>query len=1183
MEEDLFGFFESKVKRATAKSPAAEVEAEKPKKGTKKAAAKKAAAKKAATKKAATKKSTTKKAATKKAATKKGSVKKAAKKRAATKKAAVKEVVPDQAVEMAIVPEAIVPEAVVPEVAVEKVAVEMGDEGLDKGEVFEGEPPLSGGTTEGGEGEPPLSGGFTEPGSGYRATPFWSWNCALDEGQLLRQIDMLKQMGMGGFHMHPRTGMATEYLGEAFMSCVKACVDKARDEGMLAWLYDEDRWPSGFGGGLVTRDKSLRARSLRLTPTPYAADEVDGGCVDSLSLPTRGKGELLARYKVVLENGLLVSFERLAADADSSESDAIWYAYLEVAADSTWYNNQAYVDTLNPKAIERFRDVTYERYAEVVGDSFGSVVPAIFTDEPQVVRQKLLPSGDARQDCVVAYTDDFDATYREAWGESLLDCLPELFWDRKDGVLSRVRWRYRDHVAERFAVAFSDTLGTWCEAHGIALTGHMMEEPTLARQTSSIMEAMRHYRSFQLPGVDMLCDRVELTTVKQAASAAHQYGREGVLSELYGVTNWDFPFEGHKRQGDWQAALGVTVRVPHLTWVSMKGNAKRDYPASIGYQSPWYKEYPLIEDHFARVNYMLTQGRPYVRVGVIHPIESYWLCSGPRASSGEELERQDRHFQEMAAALLYGQVDFDYICEALLPTQVGAGEAGTFRVGEMAYDVVVVPALRTIRSSTLARLEAFLDAGGEVLIAGALPDYVDGEPSERAGGMLARSGCRQLDDRHESLLAALERYRELRVVDDAGNSVEHVLYQIREDGERRHLFLCCNATEPIDEATASSVVRVAGRWGVTLNDTFSGDQQPLQVAYGDNETLIPWRVHAASSLLLTLAPQIASEQDAAACPDAPAWRSVAPLPTPVPVALSEPNVLLLDMAEFRIADAPWQHREEILRAENIMREELGWPAKTGFVAQPWCVEPSGKSAEVGFRFFIESDVRVEGALLAVEDPANTRIELDGEVVPSTVTGWWTDESIRTVPLPVIEPGRRELVVTLPMTPEGSLEWLYLLGDFGVALEGRRARLTAPVRELAWGDWTSQGLPFYAGNVTYRCRVDVPDGMRCALRVDDFGAPLLTVDIDGVRHGAIAFDPYRLVLPELPDGEHEVAITAYGSRVNAFGAVHTRPEGYGWWGPGAWQERGDRWTYDYALRRCGVLVAPEVDLLQGACV
>ena len=70
--------------------------------------------------------------------------------------------------------------------------------------------------------------------------------------------------------------------------------------------------------------------------------------------------------------------------------------------------------------------------------------------------------------------------------------------------------------------------------------------------------------------------------------------------------------------------------MPHLTWVSMEGEAKRDYPASIGYQSPWYTGI----SHGGKIilpasNTVLTRGKAQVRLGVIHPVESYWLHWGP--------------------------------------------------------------------------------------------------------------------------------------------------------------------------------------------------------------------------------------------------------------------------------------------------------------------------------------------------------------------------------------------------------------------------------------------------------------------------------------------------------------------------------------------------------------------------
>ena len=138
----------------------------------------------------------------------------------------------------------------------------------------------------------------------------------------------------------------------------------------------------------------------------------------------------------------------------------------------------------------------------------------------------------------------------------------------------------------------------------------MMEEPTLTSQTAALGDCMRSYRGFDIPGIDMLCDAFEFTTAKQCQSAVRQYGREGMLSELYGVTAWDCDFRTYKHQGDWQAALGVTVRVPHLSWYAMGGEAKRDYPASISYQSPWYKKFSVVEDHFARLNTALTRGEP---------------------------------------------------------------------------------------------------------------------------------------------------------------------------------------------------------------------------------------------------------------------------------------------------------------------------------------------------------------------------------------------------------------------------------------------------------------------------------------------------------------------------------------------------------------------------------------------
>lgn len=1016
---------------------------------------------------------------------------------------------------------------------------------------------------------------FLNPTSEYRGTPFWAWNCELDWKILDHQIDAFKTMGLGGFHIHVRTGLVTPYMGEEFMRLVRASADKAAKEGMLCWLYDEDRWPSGYGGGFVTSEEKFRSKHLLWTCQPYGTTRLDPTNI-SIALGARNEnGTLLGSYEVVLKDGCLAEYHHLKDGKPPSGRGVVWYAYIETAKPVPWFGNQTYVDTLNADATRRFIEVTHEVYAREVGEHFGKTIPAMFTDEPQFTRKTCFFEAESKQDLFFPFTTDLLETYAKAYWQRLEEHLPELFWELPDERASVVRYRYHDHVCERFASAYADVLGEWCGRHGIALTGHMMEEQTLLSQTSSLGEAMRSYRSFQIPGVDMLCDCQELTTAKQAQSAVHQYDREAMLSELYGVTGWQFDFVGHKGQGDWQAALGVTVRNQHLAWVSMAGEAKRDYPASIGYQSPWYKEYPVVEDHFARVNTALTRGRPVVRVGVIHPVESYWLCFGPTEQTAVERQEREKQFQEVTRWLLSGLVDFDFLCEALLPSLGGATEGKKLQVGAMAYDAVVVPSLRTIRSSTLDRLEAFAEAGGTVLWMGEVPCLVDAIPSERAMNLAHR--CSKIPFSARALLKALEPHRELDLrVRDGGypfGSCEtdrvrgNFLHQIRQDGDTRYVFLCNT-----DRRTAQpgSRLRIKGEWAVTHLNTLTGQEEALAAKLNGAWTELTWDFPGCGSLLLQLAPASTSPGKKY---HYASRTEIARLADPVPVTLSEPNVLLLDFAEWSVNDGAWQPETEILRLDNAVRKSLGLPDRTGDIAQPWVDQaPAPILGNVKIRFRIQSRVRLENCRLALENAAATEIAVNGNSVPNTVEGWWVDKAIQTVALPALDVGEHELVLSFPFTRKSEIEAGYLLGDFGVEVRGKHAMIIEPVTELAFGDWVHQGLPFYAGNVTYHCQVAGAES-ELVLRVPNFKNPLLTAELNGKRLEPLAYPPFEAKLGMLSSGSHKLDITAYGNRFNALGALHNCDPAWLWHGPGAWRTEGENWSDEYQFKPIGILSAP----------
>ncbi|MGC4031067.1 MAG: hypothetical protein QM754_04885 [Tepidisphaeraceae bacterium] len=989
---------------------------------------------------------------------------------------------------------------------------------------------------------------FRNPTSEYRGTPFWSWNNQLDEAQLVRQIDSLRKMGFGGFHMHARTGLATAYLGDAFMSAVRTCVKEARDRAMLAWLYDEDRWPSGFAGGLVTQDPQFRCQTLVWSK--------------KAELP---HGERLASFEVEIKDGFLVGYKRIKPHMKPARSRAVWHAYLHVEQPQSWFNNQTYVDTFSRTAIERFIQTTHEHYRAHVGDEFGKTIPAIFTDEPHFTKMQTFALAADEKDVVRPFTVDFFDTFKTAYGKRLEDHLPELFWELPKNKASIYRYLYHDHASERFAHAYGDTLSEWCGRHGIMMTGHMLSEQTLHGQSRAVGEVMRAMRSFQLPGIDLLEDKIELNTAKQAQSLARQGGRPGVLSELYGVTNWDFDFAGHKRQGDWQAALGVTVRVPHLAWVSMAGEAKRDYPASISYQSPWFEQYKLVEDHFARIATVLTRGKPVVRVGLIHPIESYWLKFGCTEQAGPEMAERDKAFADVTSWLAYSGIDFDYLCESILPGQnTSAGKQ--FVVGEMAYDAIVVPGLRTMRSTTLALLTKFRRAGGLVIFAGEVPTLVDAFPSDAPAKLAAK--CVESSWSSRGVVEPLEAVRDLTLTHSDGNAADSILHQFRADGRVRYLFLCNTDKH---RGRWQTTIAVRGNWSPTVLDTLTGETSPITAGYENGRTFLRHTFPAHGHLLLKLEP---GKTKTTSLPPEPAFAEVGRLAGPVPVTLSEPNVLLLDQAEWRLDGGDWQPGEELLKIDDAVRRQLKLKPRGGKMAQPWTDTADAPVAgRLELRFTVRSGVEVKSPKLALERPELWTISLNGQTIESKDGGWWVDESVRTVALPDLPAGVSEIVLATDFTRKTDVEWCYLLGDFGVAIDGRSALLTAPITQLPFGDWTSQGLPFYAGNVTYHCKL-TGDGRPVRLAFPKFKNPLLTVALNDAEPKPVAFAPYEIDLGPVT-GEQTVQITAFGNRANSFGPVHHTNDSLTWVGPAAWRSTGVNWAYEYQLKKMGLLMGPIV--------
>lgn len=969
--------------------------------------------------------------------------------------------------------------------------------------------------------KPDTTGTFANPGSEYRGIPFWSWNGKLEPEKLREQIRSFRELGFGGFFMHSRVGLETPYLGTEWFECIRASIDEAEKNGLIPCLYDEDRWASGAAGGFVTCDPQYRARLLylRLHSGPAHTESFGFWC---------GK----------IEGSNIYRLRRIdPATECADDGETVFELFTEEEPHSAWFNGYTYLDMLNPDAVKRFIEVTYERYRKELGNEFGTTVPAIFTDEPHYWRYGNCVPLPYPESTTAAWTRRLPELFRERFGYEIADHLPELFYDCPDKPYSPARYHYWRLLTELFVGSFSKQVGEWCGRHGIALTGHLLWEDTPASQTRCVGASMRHYPHMQIPGIDQLTEYAQLyDACKQLAGAARQFGRTRRISEVYGCTGWDTSFAAYKAMGDWQYVLGVNIRCLHLAFYTMEGEAKRDYPASFSRHSSYAKVLRHLEDYFARLGMILSNGREVRDLLVVHPVESAWILMN---RGFEAAGAFDRKLAGLRNRLLNLTLDFDYGDEELMAehAQIVGRE---LKIGEAVYKAVLLPPMETIRSSTISLLQRFREAGGTVSAASEAPELVDGRPSAEAARFWAElpRGIAPVD----------APARRINLFTEDGTRVPNVLYQLREsdasfdcilcntgfEGEvpDEHHIRCLERKRDIESVDFEFLTDRCGEWYEFEPESGRVYQAPSEKTAGG------YRIHTALKPLQSRIFRFSEKQIPNALRRVPfhTARRQELNPPEWRVTLDEPNVLVLDHAAWRLGDGPRQERGFILRIDDAVRSALNVPVRGGRMVQPWArkrEESIHAPLELEYVFQV-SAVPENGLFLAVERPEEWEIELNGLPLPSAADcGYWIDDSIRKrfIPNKMIHPGTNRMKLRCEYdTNSAGLEAIYLLGEFGV----RDDMLTAFPRTLKNGNWCDQGLTYYAGNVTYSCPFTYCGSGRLRLRMWEHAATALRILVNGKNAGVLGWEPYELELEHLVTGENLLSIEVIGSRRNAFG-------------------------------------------------
>lgn len=514
----------------------------------------------------------------------------------------------------------------------------------------------------------------------YRPIPFWCWNDKLESKRLRNQIAWMNKNKMGGFFIHARAGLSTDYLSKEWMQCVKDCAIEAKAQDMKAWIYDEDGWPSGFAGGKILENPE--------NCNKYILSGV--GEFDSEATVSYWLGE----EKLVRVESAIYQGEYLNLYIHRSISTA---------------------DILNPKVVEQFLQLTHEAYKEQFGEQFSDYIQGFFTDEPQYYFNN------------TPYTDMIETYFREMYGEDIFNSLGLLFVE-KEGY-RKFRYQYYKGMQALMLKNFAVPIYEWCDQNGVIFTGHYMGENSLGLQMKSCAGVMPFYEYEHIPGIDWLGKATESDLqIMQVASATAQMGKKQIISEMFACCGWDVTPAELRRIAGFQYVNGVNLMCASLIPYTERGNRKHDYPAHYSDMNAWVvKGFADFNQYFTRLGYLLGEGKQEVKVAVLHPMRSAYFNYKYGASNGAGIQELDDALTYANKLLKKNGVAFHYLDETLLEKH-GFVEGNQIGCGQCSYEYLILPKIYTMDASTERLVQSYVENGGKVLLLDDKPTFLEWEP-----------------------------------------------------------------------------------------------------------------------------------------------------------------------------------------------------------------------------------------------------------------------------------------------------------------------------------------------------------------------------------------------------------------------------------------------------------------------
>ena len=598
--------------------------------------------------------------------------------------------------------------------------------------------------------------GFQKPPPGFGVVPFFWWlGDPLTKERLSWELQQMEGMGISGYQInYAHSNQGGRSWGLTYPS------EPA--------LFSPEWWTLT---GSFMQDAKKQGAGISLSD--YTLGIGQGWCVDEM---LREHPDV-AGMQLQLVTGNPPADALAATDVKDANGKAQRVGVVAVKVPLS-------IDPMNPLSGPEYAKHFFGRFDDHFPGEGGKGLNFFFSDELEFGVKGLL------------WTPRFAAEFKKRKGYDIGPELPALFMDIGPRT-PKVRLDYNDVKVSLTEESFFKPVFDWHQQRGMTMG---CDHGGRGTDVVEFGDYFRTQRWNQGPGADQPGLGKDLIKAKVASSIAHLYQRPRVWLEGYYGSGWGTTSAGVVDATFADYLMGYNLLSFHGMYYATHGGWWEWAPPDNTFRMPYWKHMRGFMDCVQRLSYVLSQGHHRCDVAILYPV-------APMEAGMDGQNAVNTAFETGKA--LYGKsMDFDFMdFESLDRAKVVGKE---LHVSGEIYRVLVLPAMKAVRHSTLQKALEFHRAGGIVLAVGALPEASDriGRDDPEVAAMVKEMFA---DGVTKDVLARIPG----RDYDGPGYIQHHKL-------GRRDLYAIYNA--PKDTECFFRAIGKAELW-----DPWTGTTKPLQV------------------------------------------------------------------------------------------------------------------------------------------------------------------------------------------------------------------------------------------------------------------------------------------------------------------------------------------------------------------